>query len=463
MEQSFYEQIILIVFAFAMFLAIGWKHRTNDSAKFHTENRNIGAIRTPLSVFTVIGAPHYAFMTMLAFAFGVLPIALYLGSCVGFVLLGIMAPRIREYGNLGAHTFADIPGHRARFSGFTLASLGFLFSIGVLMTQIVAGVLILGGLVPEVPHWVLAILVGLVIIGYLLGGGYRALIWTDTYQAILMLILSVVLLTILFAPDQVPLWQEPFSNRSWDQVTPLIPMLFVSGVILELGAPVNWQRILSASDSRVARKSMFIASALIVVGGMLILSIATAIIVGFPEQAAKPEHAFVGVILNEVPFWVSGIAIVLLLAALLSTADSALFVSAIMSHAALLKLRIIPSQVTDEANPHRLDISVTRWIIAIIGGIAIFFAVLFPDSIRDAFGILLNLALISGPLAVCVLLQRGGRTEQQRAIMFGISLALALLCFVSIVLFIGDFFTWWSLLLVCCAAFPLLISSDNKK
>lgn len=444
------ELTLVFIGAIGIFIYLGWLHRTTQPDEYHTYNRRAGSIRTTASLLTVVGAPHYAVMTTLAFLFGYWPISFYLGSCIGFLILGILSERIRSFAATDAHTFAEVAAiNVGRGAAASLSAVGMVFLLGVVIAQVILGAQLLSDLSGLTFSWAtVAVVVG--VAGYLVWGGYRALLYTDVIQAAMTLVLTTVLVWYLWE-NVVGIGLSEAFGEPGAPLTPMIPMLFASGFLIELGAPQNWQRILTAKSARVAKRSLVINGGMMLLLGSIIVVAGNFIAVALPDAA--PGTAFVDLVTTQLPAWMTGVVLVLLVVALLSTADSALFAAVVMGQKEYWR-RVRLSDRPLEINISR-GLIIGFSIIVLVGSLSL-------ANLVDAWGVLVNLGLVMGPLAIAVLLERGGRDRRKRWLSFAFAMSLALVSFGLIWWRIGDFFTWWALAIVAFASIPLCISGKGR-
>ncbi len=197
-------QYTIIVAYFIFIVTKGIRHsrdiKNNDD--FLVAGRNIGWFFLLCTMgATVVGGGASIGAIGKTYEWGILMLAVSAGWYVHFIFSGLfVAPRFRE---AKLYTVADYFGFRygpkSRFVAFLLS---LFFSIGVLGAQMVAFGKIITSMIPDLPYlWAVIIGGGMVII-YSTAGGLLAVIHTDVYQFIILIVGFAVTL-ILCVPDLV--------------------------------------------------------------------------------------------------------------------------------------------------------------------------------------------------------------------------------------------------------------------
>lgn len=449
---------IAFIIVLLFFVYLGWMYRTEDDEEFHTVNRRAGVFRTGASFFTVVGAPHFTLMALFAYTYGWWSLALYAGSLTGFTALCFLATRIRSHLSEQPHSFADIAmGQIGQPATFTLSAIGVLFSFAVTVMQVIIGAAILAQ-VAGMSYPFSVFITVIAVLGYLIWGGYRALLLTDVVQAAVMAILTPLLgwfaWFFISHPEGAIQAVVPTRETLW----PLIPVLYMAGFVLELGAASNWQRILTARSDTKAILSLMAGGLSIFIWGAFVVAIGVAIASAFPN--IDPSGAFIEVTTKHFPHWLTGLVVVLLLSSLISTADTTLFMAAVMFNKEWKRLR--------GAGHNQLARQTTRWLMVGLSALVLLFSLFIEDSV-NAWGFVLSLAYIAGPVSIAIILQRGGKTLETRRMTITVSAIIAVIALCAIYLFVGKTFTEWDFAIVAIASFPLLLSgpidanSQSKK
>ncbi len=441
--------IILILFILSIFVYIGWISKTSEDEEYHTEKRKAGLLRTMASIFTVIGAPHFAIFATLAILFGFWSMAFYVGALVGWATFGFfLVKKVRAYIKNDAHSFPDIAAREVgRSTALILTTAGLLFSVGVVVAQYIIGAQLIEA-ISGVGYTFGVLIIGLVVFIYLYWGGYRAILTTDLLQGVAMFLFTAIILIFAFSTAAANEIQQIFSHASSAPLMPLIPLLFLGGFLASFGATSTWQRVLNAESDLVAQKSLVNAGIAAVVWGALVVTLGVFIFITNP--GVDPGTAFIYFVVSGMPEWLVGVVVIALLTSLISTSDTEIFMSSILYR----------KERTRKKN-EKLDIKSTRKMVAFFSLIGVLGAIFLTD-LQQAFGVLLNIAYIAGPIAVAVVLGRGGKTKEIKQKVFLTFLALSTIAFAGVWIFIGNFFSWWALIIIGLASMPLLISGEKQ-
>ena len=337
--------------AFALYIALtfllAYLARRQSSGggflrEFFVGGRTIGPwvlgltwIATSASGGTFIGAPslgHANGWSVMLWISGYIVVA-----TVGFGLLGTRIAQLGE--RTGALTFPDLL--RDRFRSKAIGAISGIAML-ILHTSFITAQYIAGARVLEVALGVpyvwgvasFAVVVGL----YTAYGGFRAVAWTDSFQAIVMLV--GVLLTAGFGLYRVGGMQalhDGLAAQSPALLTPTGPDAFLPfsaaisfffvWPIAVAGQPSLITRFLACRDTESLRR------AAILIGCYVLLLYPAVIFVGIlgrvlvPELAAS-DHAMPATIVAAVPSALAGLVLAAPMAAIMSTISSFLLVAA---------------------------------------------------------------------------------------------------------------------------------------
>lgn len=326
--------IALYLAILALLGGLSYRRTGRNPVSYFLADRGLGTLllafttlATLLSAFTFFGVPADSYTHGLGIFLGV-------GVTDAFISVLFFAFGYRLY--LAARTFAFVTpseffGHRfdSPFLALLYALSALLFTAPYISIQIIAGghalAALTGGAIPYLPA---AVAMALVILGYVLFGGLRAVAWTDTLQGLLMLVgmLVAFVLIALAAPargaTELDAWLSlpgPTERWSWQALVGYQLLIFMAVPLF----PQVFQRFYMAKSPKVFKTVM-------VVWPLLILAIFfPAALIGawgkavFPELA-EPDQIMPLMLEAFLPGPLAVIVIAAALAALMSTADSQL-------------------------------------------------------------------------------------------------------------------------------------------
>jgi SSS family solute:Na+ symporter len=304
-------------------LAIGlWTKRRETTGDFLIADRSAGVVLTTASLAAVVGGLVLASGAELSFEYGFGALWFAAGDACGLVFLGVVAGRIRslsdEHGFLTLSDFLFVKfDARSGYLGSALQFIAFLF---LLAAQFIVGGRLLAFLTP-IDYPLAVILMGVVTVAYVLMGGFKAVLRTDLLQFAAMALVFLALLPLNTDFAELDL---AFDIGSAGPLTSF--SFFVSGFVsLFIGADI-WQRVYSAKSGQVAKTSLFLAAAL-----WLMFEVSLVI----PGMAARgtgatAENALFAGLFEILPANLASIAVVGILAALMSTLDTEIFLLASM-------------------------------------------------------------------------------------------------------------------------------------
>lgn len=236
---------------------------------------------------------------------------------------------------------------------------------------------------PESQPWIVAIS-ATIAIGYTALGGLRAVIITDTVQFFLLFggaLFTVLLITFKFGGfDWFPTqWYDHWDTQPVFSFDPYVRVTMVGSIMEGLlwwmctagSDQTTVQRYMATPDEKTARRS-FLINACAAVGSTFLLAMVGFAILGFyvqnpelmPEEATIRSHGdnlFPRFIAHELPAGISGLVIVALFAAMMSSIDSGInAVTAVVLTDFIGPLRKRAAEPLD-------DLRLSRYLTVVIG------------------------------------------------------------------------------------------------
>ena len=412
--------VSFIVYSFAV-LAVGIysaRYSRASSSDFFLANRGlgpwIGALSSSASAesgFVTLGVVGTAFSTGISAAW-IIPGSVAAIAFNWFVL----ANRLRKFSADDASiTIPDVLAGRHEGTAALLIRLMCLIIIVSMLTAYVAAQLNAAGktfnATFEWPYSIGVLTGAGIVLGYTITGGFRAVAWTDMIQALMMvaavLVLPIVLLMHLGGTEVLwmrlnslePDLMHPFAEKAG--------MALVGAAAVWLGVPLGYPgqphilvRFMAIRDEAAVRHGRVIASTwiLLLLTGAVFLGLAARAVYG---SLGDPEQALPIAAQDFLPGVIAGFIVAAVLAAICSTADSQLLVSAsAVSHD--FYVRILRRQPDD-----RTRTMINRGSVLMIGVIATAIAL---GEVRAVFDFVLyawaGLGAAFGPALILTLLWR---------------------------------------------------------
>lgn len=268
--------------------------------------------------------------------------------------------------------------------GRAYAALAFvLYMIGRVAVILYLVGLLLSTFVPWVPWSIgtVIIVVGLITIAYTLLGGMEAVIWTDVLQSVIMIV-GIVCCAVSLSIDvfsgpnyliRAALQANKFSLGSWElslsSRTVWVMMIYgITEALRSLLADQNYvQKYCTVPTERDAKRSIWMAMLIYIPLTAIFLYIGTTLFAFYSpagtklaEGITKGDQVFPYFIATEVPTGLKGLIIAAIIAAAMSTVDSALNSSATVLLLDFYK-RYLKPDISERASVLFLRLTTAVW------------------------------------------------------------------------------------------------------
>jgi SSS family solute:Na+ symporter len=400
-----FDTSILILYGLVLVgMGIYFLRRSKTSEQFMVAGRGIPAWAAGLAVMSAytssisyIAVPGKAFDSNwhpLIFALAALPVAWFVTKYV--------VPYYRKKNIISVYGYLEEKiGAWARI----YASLSFvLFMIGRTAVILYLSSLLLSSFI-AIDIRMLILIIGIVTIIYTLMGGMEAVIWTDVMQSVIMiggiLFISFLLTREVFSGPDFLIQNAFDANKFSLGETTLslssrtIWVMIIYGVtenIRNLIADQNYtQKYCSVPDEKKAKRSVWIAMLIYLPLTALFLYIGTTLFAYYSgtdhslgEAITKGDQVFPHFIATQLPAGVKGLIIAAILAASMSTIDSALNCSATVLFVDYYKKYLRPA-ASEKTSLTFLRVTTVVWGIA---GIAFALLLIKAQSALDIWWII---------------------------------------------------------------------------
>ncbi len=252
----------------------------------------------------------------------------------------------------------------AVFNFFNVLPIAYVISLGLLLQTFIGG-----------QFW-LSMLIGVsVVVLYTLHGGFRAVVFSDIIQFFVMCIgvLLVVVFSVKtfgglsFLKENLP--AEHFTATGGESIATTLVWGFIA--LSTLVDPNFYQRVFAAKSTAVARKGIIISTVIWILFDICTTSGAMYARAAIPTAAS--DKAYLIYALQILPDGVRGFVLAGILATILSTLDSYLFIAG-----TTLSFDLMPQKYRGKLWLHHLG-------IIIVGLLAVLLGIVFEGNIKNVW------------------------------------------------------------------------------
>jgi len=336
------NNIIAGTFLLVMILVgiLSLKKIKNASSYFVADRNAATPAVTGSLLATIIGGSSTIGIAGLGYSTGLVGAWWMLVGAAGLLVLSVwFAERVRGY---TVYTLPEIlekqyGGNTIRIIASVLIAAAWL---GIIAAQIIAAGKILSVLWPG-QSVLLMIIAGAVFITYTLLGGQYSILRTDLIQATLIITGVAVCAVVGISAagglsgmaESLPPSYFSFPTSPDFGWSDLMIFLFFVGATFLVG-PDIYSRIFCSRDPRVARRALVLTASVMIPTAFLITGAGIAARVLLPD--IQPESALPALVIHTIPIGLSGLVIIALLAAVMSSADTCLLTTSTIITADIL-------------------------------------------------------------------------------------------------------------------------------
>ena len=325
MKLSFFNATLLGIYALIC-IGIGiWSSRGKKDEDYLIAGRSIrifGFISTVVASY--IGGAAIVAYSAYVYKFGISAIAVFLGTALGFIFFIPYALKLRKISTERKFlTLSDWFFYKYdKKTGIASAIILLVVYFGMLLNQFIAGSSILAHISGMKYDTALLISSSIIVI-YLFAGGFKSVVKTDVFQYIIMFVLFFLLAYVLLKGD------TNFTTQMMDfsDMDPGMTIAFIAfGILIIFQSAEYWQRVYAAKDNKVVKRGFIGSAILVLITGLAITIVGLS--AHYEVHGIAPRNAFAEGLKVLVPAKFLGLSLVLLFAAIMSSADTIIFVLA---------------------------------------------------------------------------------------------------------------------------------------
>ena len=314
---------ILIAAYFAILLLIGYfTSKKQKDEDYLIAERKLGSWSTMATINASKTGSILMIFVALVYLWGFSAIWYFVGMVLGILVFLPFALRLKGNSKQRFYTLADYFKHNYGKKSAVFASLLSIFMmIGFLVLNLMAGAKIFVFFTGWA-FWICASIMILIVLVYLLMGGFKAVVRTDIVQYLAMIFIMVMLALLLFKGSLIPVSEWAFFNADIGTIAGF----FLAGLLFPFAMPELWQRVYASKDKSTLKKGILLSALVYAIFSILLALVALTVKVKFP--GIDPDLALIHGFANLLPAGLLGLSVVLLFAAIMSSLDTYIFTGA---------------------------------------------------------------------------------------------------------------------------------------
>jgi len=318
--------IVLIAVYFAVILVVGfWTGSKSDREDYLIAGRKLKSFQATTTIFSSrIGAAILLTYTALVYLYGMGALWYFIGSVFGlfvFYFFGIKVKKMADDQNF--YTLPDFFFYlKGNFAGYLATIIVIIIMFGWVVVNFTAGATLVNEYTP-ISYELSVILVGIIILLYLLAGGFNAVVKTDVIQTIGIFLLFILMIYLIVA-SKTPInisFRDLFSIPVFQLVS-----FFLAGFFIPMASAELWQRVYAIKDNKHFKRSLFLSSVFYMIIGVILLIIGIIVRTELPNIDA--DTALIVGFSNLLPVGLAGLSVVIIYSAVSSSADTYMFTTA---------------------------------------------------------------------------------------------------------------------------------------
>lgn len=317
---------LIIALYFVIVLVVGfWTGKGQGKEEFLISGRQLKSLQATTSIFSSrIGAAILLTYTALVYMYGLGAYWYFIGSVFGLFVFYFFGLKVKKLGD--EQKFYTLPDFffflKGPFAGYLATLITIIIMFGWVVLNFIAGAKLISEYTP-ISYNFSVIMVAVIILLYLLAGGFDAVVKTDIIQTIGIFLLFVLMIYLLFSTTvKIELvFMDLFSIPAFQ-----ILSFFLAGFFIPMASPELWQRVYAIKDVTHFKRSLFYSSLFYIVIGFILLLIGLVIREAIPDISA--ETSLIVGFSRLLPVGLAGLSVVIIYSSISSSADTYMFTTA---------------------------------------------------------------------------------------------------------------------------------------
>ncbi len=321
-----FTDYLIIALYFAVILFVGFRTgRKQKKEEFLISGRQLKSFQATATIFSSrIGAAILLTYTALVYIYGLGAYWYFIGSVIGLFVFYFFGKKVKKIAN--EQNFYTLPDFffffKGPFAGYLATLITIIIMFGWVVLNFIAGAKVISEYTP-ISYNFSVIIVGVIILLYLLAGGFDAVVKTDVIQSIGIFLLFVLMMYLLLTTKTRPelIFMDLFRIPAKEIVS-----FFIAGFFIPMASPELWQRVYAIKDETHFKRSIFFSSIFYIIIGFILLLIGLVIRADIPDISA--ETSLIVGFSRLLPVGLAGLSVVIIYSSVSSSADTYMFTAA---------------------------------------------------------------------------------------------------------------------------------------
>ncbi len=317
---------IFIAIYFIVILVVGfWSGHKEEKEDYLIAGRKLRSFEATTTIFSSrIGAAILLTYTALVYLYGLGAYWYFIGSVFGLFVFYFFGKKVKKIGDKEKfYTLSDFFFYsKGKTAGYLSAIVVIIIMFGWVVLNFTAGAKLVEAYTPINYNWSV-LLIGVIIIAYLIAGGFKAVVKTDIIQTLGIFLFFVLMIYLLVNSETKP---KIVISDLFAIPTKEIINFFLAGFFIPMASPELWQRVYAIKNQKHFKRSLILSSVFYFIIGFILLMIGLVIRTEITDINA--DIALIVGFSSLLPMGLAGLSVVIIYSAVSSSADTYLFTAA---------------------------------------------------------------------------------------------------------------------------------------
>ncbi len=317
---------VFIALYFIIVLIVGfWSGHKQEKEDYLIANRKLNAFQATTTIFSSrIGAAILLTYTALVYLYGLGALWYFIGSVFGLFVFYFFGKKVKKIAD--KERFYTLPDFffffKGKFAGYLATLIVIIIMFGWVVLNFIAGAKLIDEYT-TISYNFSVVIIGVIILLYLIAGGFSAVVKTDIIQTIGIFLLFFLMIYLLIKSNTKP---EIHFMDLFDIPKTELVSFFLAGFFIPMASPELWQRVYAIKNQKHFKRSLIFSSVFYVIIGIILLMIGMVVRMSIPDL--EPETSLIVGFSRLLPAGLAGLSVVIIYSAISSSADTYLFTSA---------------------------------------------------------------------------------------------------------------------------------------